>query len=48
VGHASRSDDLLSLKVSRTKVSQSSLKTGVGVTMGGAHDTITNVASGSS
>jgi hypothetical protein len=46
--HALRSGGLLCLKVSRAKVSQSDLKTDGGATMGGAHDTITKVASGSS
>jgi hypothetical protein len=45
VGHASRSSSLLSMKVSLTRVSQSVLKTGGGATMGGARDTITEVAS---
>jgi hypothetical protein len=43
--HASRSGDLLRLKVSRTRVSQSGLKTGRCVTTGGAHGIIIEVAS---
>jgi hypothetical protein len=39
VGHASRSSGLLRVKVSRTRVSQSGLKTGGDATAGGAHDT---------
>jgi hypothetical protein len=45
VGHASRSNDLLHVEASLTKVSQSGLKTGGGATMGGARDAITNVTS---
>jgi hypothetical protein len=45
VGHASRSDDLLRLKASHVRVSQSSLKTGGGATTGGAHGIIVNFAS---
>jgi hypothetical protein len=45
VGHASRSSDLLRMEVSRARVSQSYLKTGGGVTAGGACGTITEVAS---
>jgi hypothetical protein len=48
VGHASRSGGLLRLEASRTRVSQSDLKTSGGATAGGARSTITNVASGSS
>jgi hypothetical protein len=45
VGHASRSDRLLSLEVSRAKISQPSLKTGGCATMGGARGIITEVTS---
>jgi hypothetical protein len=45
VGHASRSNDLLHVEVSLTKVSQSGLKTGGGATMSGARGAITNVTS---
>jgi hypothetical protein len=48
VGHASRSSGLLCVKVSRTKVSQSGLKTGGGATTGDACGIITEVASRSS
>jgi hypothetical protein len=48
VGHTSRSSDLLHVEVSLTRVSQSDIKTGGGVTAGGAHDTIVEVASESS
>jgi hypothetical protein len=44
-GHASRSSGLLHVEASLVKVSQSGLKTGGGVTAGGAHGTITEVAS---
>jgi hypothetical protein len=44
MGHTSRSSNLLRLKASRTKVSQSGLKTDEGVTVGGTRGTITNVA----
>jgi hypothetical protein len=44
VRHASRSDGLLLLEASHARVSQSSLKTGGGMTAGGARDTITEVA----
>jgi hypothetical protein len=47
-GHTSRSGGLLHLKASRARVFQSGLKTGRGATAGGARDTITDVASGSS
>jgi hypothetical protein len=43
--HMSRSSSLLGVKVSLTRVFQSGLKTGGGATTGGAHDTITEVAS---
>jgi hypothetical protein len=45
VRHASRSSGLLHVEVSLPRVFQSSLKTGEGVTTGGACDTITEVAS---
>jgi hypothetical protein len=45
VGHASRSSDLLRVKASLARVSQSSLKTDGGATAGGARGTITEVAS---
>jgi hypothetical protein len=45
VGHTSRSSDLLCVKASLARVSQSSLKTDGGATTGGAHGTITEVAS---
>jgi hypothetical protein len=48
VGHASRSGGLLHLETSRARVFQSSLKTSGGAMAGGARDTITKVASGSS
>jgi hypothetical protein len=44
-GHASRSSCLLHVEASLAWVSQSSLKTGAGVTAGGARGTITEVAS---
>jgi hypothetical protein len=44
-GHASRSSGLLRLEASLARVSQSGLKTGGGVTVGGARDTIAEVAS---
>jgi hypothetical protein len=47
-GHMSRSDGLLRLKASHVRVFQSDLKTGGGVTTGGARDTIAKVTSGSS
>jgi hypothetical protein len=43
-GHASRSSGLLCVEASLAMVSQSSLKTGGGATMGGARGTITEVA----
>jgi hypothetical protein len=43
VGHASKSNGLLHVKASRVRVSQSDLKTGGGVTTGGARGTITEV-----
>jgi hypothetical protein len=45
VGHASRSSGLLRVEASLARASQSGLKTGGGVITGGAHDTITDVAS---
>jgi hypothetical protein len=45
VGHASRSDSLLSLEVSRAKVSQSGLKIGGCATTGGAREIITKIVS---
>jgi hypothetical protein len=48
VGHASRYSGLLHVKASLGRISQSGLKTGGGVTTGGAHDTITEVTSESS
>jgi hypothetical protein len=42
-GHASRSSGLLHVKESLTRVSMSSLKTGGGVTVGGACGTIAKV-----
>jgi hypothetical protein len=47
-GHASRSSGLLRLKASRARVFQSGNKTDGGATVGGARDTIANIASGSS
>jgi hypothetical protein len=44
VGHASRSSSLLGVEASLAMVSQSSLKTGGGATMGGARGTIAEVA----
>jgi hypothetical protein len=44
-GHASRSSSLLGVEASLARVSQSGLKTGGDVTMGGARDTIAEVAS---
>jgi hypothetical protein len=44
-GHASRSSGLLHMEASLTRVSQSGLKTGGCVTMGGARGTITEVMS---
>jgi hypothetical protein len=45
VGHASRSSSLLVVEGSLAMVSQSGLKTGGGVTTGGARGTIAEVAS---
>jgi hypothetical protein len=44
-GDTSRSSSLLGMEASLTRVSQSGLKTGGGVTMGGARGTIADVAS---
>jgi hypothetical protein len=44
-GHASKSNDLLHVKVSLVRVSQSGLKTGGYVTTSGARGTIVEVAS---
>jgi hypothetical protein len=44
-GHASRSSGLLHVEASLARVSQSGLKTGGGVTAGGARGTIVEVAS---
>jgi hypothetical protein len=44
-GHASRSSGLLRVESSLARVSQFGLKIGGGVTVGGAHGTITEVAS---
>jgi hypothetical protein len=43
VGHALRSSGLLRVKASMARVSQSGLKTGGGVMMGGARGTIVEV-----
>jgi hypothetical protein len=48
VGHVLRSSRLLRVEASLARVSQSGLKTGGGATVGGARDTITEVASESS
>jgi hypothetical protein len=45
VGQTSRSSGLLRMEASLSRVSQSDMKTGRGATVGGAHDTITEVAS---
>jgi hypothetical protein len=47
-GHALRSSGLLHVEASLARVSQSGLKTGGGVTAGGARGTIAEVASESS
>jgi hypothetical protein len=44
VGHVLGSSGLLHVEASLARVSQSGLKTGGGATVGGARDTITNVA----
>jgi hypothetical protein len=48
VGHASRFTGLLHMEASLTRVSQSNMKTGGGMTMGGACGTNAEVASESS
>jgi hypothetical protein len=48
VGHSVRSSDLLHVEASLARVSLSGLKTGGGVTVGGARGTIIEVASKSS
>jgi hypothetical protein len=45
VGHTSRSSGLIHVEASLAKVSQSSLKTGGGATVGGARGTIVEVVS---
>jgi hypothetical protein len=45
VGHTSRSSGLLRVEASLTRVFQSGLKTGGGVTVGGARGTIAEVTS---
>jgi hypothetical protein len=45
VGHTLRSSDLLRVEVSRTRVSQSDIKTDGDATTGGARDTIADVTS---
>jgi hypothetical protein len=45
VGDVSRSSSLLGVEASLARVSQSGMKTGGGVTAGGARGTITEVAS---
>jgi hypothetical protein len=45
VGHVSRSSGLLHVQARLARVSQSGLKTGGGVTAGGARGTIVKVAS---
>jgi hypothetical protein len=45
VRHASRSSSLLDVEASMARVSQSGLKTEGGAVTGGAHGTITKVAS---
>jgi hypothetical protein len=45
VGHVSRSSGLLCVEASLARVSQSGLKTGGGMTAGGARGTIAKVAS---
>jgi hypothetical protein len=44
VGYTSRSSDLLCMKASLARVSQSSLKAGGGATTGGARGTIAEIA----
>jgi hypothetical protein len=48
VGHTLKSSGLLHVEVSRARVFQSGVKTGGGVTAGGARGTIAEVASSSS
>jgi hypothetical protein len=48
VRHASRSSGLLHVEASLAMIFQSGLNTGGGATTGGAHDTITEVASDAS
>jgi hypothetical protein len=48
VGHVSRSSSVLHVKTSLTRVSKSSIKTVGGAMVGGARDTIAEVASESS
>jgi hypothetical protein len=48
VGHALRSSGLLHVETSLARVSQSGLKTGGGVTTGGARGTIAEVVSDAS
>jgi hypothetical protein len=48
VGHVSRSSGLLRVEAYLARVFQSGLKTDGGVTVGGAHGTIVEVASESS
>jgi hypothetical protein len=45
MGHASRYSALLRVEASMARVFQSALKTGGGATIGGARDTIVEVAS---
>jgi hypothetical protein len=45
VGHTLRSSGLLCMKISRSRVFQSGLKTDGGATVCGAHGTIAEVAS---
>jgi hypothetical protein len=45
MGHTSRFSSLLHVEACLTRVSQSDLKTGGGVTAGGAHGTIAEIAS---
>jgi hypothetical protein len=48
MGHVLRFSDLIHMEASHARVFQSGLKTGGGAMTGGAHGTITEVASGSS
>jgi hypothetical protein len=45
MGHASRSSDLFRMEASLARIFQSDLKTGGGVTAGGARGTIVKIAS---